>query len=90
MMIVDADTGKPREPILLGNEIPAVAALDLAPDGKTLAVVGRGKLRLYDMAGGKMKAEYEVHKGYAVTARRILRRWKAVGHRRHGQCRRRD
>jgi WD40 repeat protein len=68
LMVLDAGTGKPLKPIVLGNSAGGASALDLSPDGKTVAVAGRGIVRLFDVATGAPKGEYEAHKSYNVTS----------------------
>jgi WD40 repeat protein len=67
VLVVDAATGKPRKPIALANAAGGAVALDLSPDGKTVAVSGRSAVRLFDLATGVPKATHEVHKGYEAT-----------------------
>jgi WD40 repeat protein len=68
VLVIDAKSGKAKPPISITGLPGGPAALDLSPDGKTVAIVGRSTLRFYDLAGSAMKASYEVHKLYAVTA----------------------
>jgi WD40 repeat protein len=69
VLVVDAATGKPRKPIDLSNPTGIGGVdLDVSPDGKTVAVVGRGGLRLFDLAAGTLRASYVVHKGYETLA----------------------
>jgi WD40 repeat protein len=68
VLVVDAATGKLRSAIAIANLPGGPAALDVSPDGTTIAIVGRSTLRLIDLATGAGKYEYEVHKLYAVAS----------------------
>ncbi len=68
VLVVNASTGKLSGSISIANLPGGPAALNLSPDGTTIAVVGRSTLRLIDLATGAAKLDYEVHKLYAVAS----------------------
>jgi WD40 repeat protein len=68
VLVIDVAAGKQRAPIALANMTGSATGLDVSPDGKTLAVVGRGTLRLFDLSTGAAKGAYEVHKSYEAAA----------------------
>lgn len=67
VLVVDVAAGKPRDSIKLADMNGGAASLDVSPDGKRLAVVGRGTLRLFDLTTGEAKGAYDVHPGYDVA-----------------------
>ena len=68
VLVVDVAAAKAAKPIALPNSAGGAVALDLSPDGKTIAVAGRGAVRLVDLATGAVKATHEVHKDHEVSA----------------------
>jgi WD40 repeat protein len=68
VLVIDVASGKAKPSIAVEKLPGGVTALDLSPDGKTVAIVGRSALRLYDLQSGASKAEYEVHNLYAVNS----------------------
>lgn len=67
LRIYDLEANKRLKSIPAAGLSGGPRCIDISPDGKSIAVVGRGALRIYDLASGEQKAEYEVHKGYGTT-----------------------
>lgn len=67
VVVIDAEAGKPRKPIAVTGLTGGTSSLDLSPDGKTVAVSGRGTVRLFDLATGTAGTQIEAHRGYAVA-----------------------
>lgn len=67
IVLFDAKNGKALKPIAVTNLIGGVTALDLSPDGKTVAIVGYGTLRLLELSTETVKANYTVHAGHGVA-----------------------
>lgn len=65
--VFSLETGKKVRSIPIKEVSGGPRCIDLSPDGKTIAMVGRGTLRLYDVASGDQKASYEVHPQYGVN-----------------------
>lgn len=66
--LVDAERGRTVRTLALPDLVGGPQGFDVAPDGKSLAVVGRSTLLLFNVADGQQTAAYEVHKGYGVCA----------------------
>ncbi|MBV8782534.1 MAG: PD40 domain-containing protein [Phycisphaerae bacterium] len=66
LLVVDAETGKAKQPIEIADLPGGAMWFDQSPDGKSIAVVGRSTLRVYDVGTGKMTSGYEVHSQYAI------------------------
>jgi WD40 repeat protein len=66
--VIDTQTGKPNKPISLPGDAGGANAMDLSSDGKLLALVGRGWLRLIDVSIGTEKSKLDVHAGYSTNS----------------------
>lgn len=64
----DVDAKKEVRSIAVGDISGGARDAALSPDGKTIAIVGRGTLRLHDLESGKQTASYVVHEQYGVNA----------------------
>lgn len=67
LLAIDLQSGKSRS-MALPAQAGGANSFDLSPDGKTIALTGRGSLILIDSASGAVKSQYEVHKGYEIPA----------------------
>ncbi len=68
ILVVDAATAKVVTSIPVKDPPGGPMGLDLSPDGKIIAAVGRGSIRLFDVASGAPRGAYPVHAGHGVTA----------------------
>jgi len=68
LRVYSLETGKKVVFIPVKEVSGGARCIDLSPDGKTIAMVGRGTLRLFDLATGEQRANYEVHPQYGVNA----------------------
>ena len=65
---VDVETGKAKTVMALPDMQSGPTAIDVSADGKSIAVVGRSALSVYDLITGGAKAQYEVHSNYGIPA----------------------
>jgi WD40 repeat protein len=68
IQVIDVTAGKLAKSMPVQNLPGGPAAMDLSPDGKTIAIVGRSTLRVIDLASGEIRYDYEVHKLYAINS----------------------
>ena len=64
----DAVTGKEKQKIKGEMSGTSPNRIALAPDGKSLAAAGRGKVKFWETASGKVTGEYEAHPNYAINS----------------------
>lgn len=68
VVLLNARTGRLVKSIPMHDVPGGPRCIDLSPDGRTVAVVGRGTLKLVDVPGGTVRATHEVHPLYGVNA----------------------
>lgn len=68
LIAVNIPGGQAAAGIKLSDAPGGASAFDLAPDGKQLAVSGRGGVRIFDRASGALTQSLAVHAGYDIPA----------------------
>ena len=68
ILLIDAKTGESKTSAAAQDLNLTITAMDLSPDGKLIAVVGRGGLRLWNLATAKLAASYDVHPQYEIAS----------------------
>jgi WD40 repeat protein len=64
----DVASGKEKQKIAAQMTGTAPSSVALSPDGKTIAAVGRGLVKFWETALGKVVTEYEVHPNYGINS----------------------
>ena len=75
LLVIDAETGKPKPPIEIADFPGGAMWFDLSPDGKLIALVGRSTLRIYDLASGRDDLRVRSSRPVRGAGRRFLTRW---------------
>ncbi len=66
--VIDAETAKLRKMLAFPTLPSGATAVDVSPDGKTLAVVGRSTLLIADATTGDVQHAWTVHENYGIPS----------------------